>query len=40
MRGSDMKPRIEYAKAAPGTVQAMRALETCNRAASNAPYCT
>ena len=28
MRGSDMKPRIEYAKAAPGTVQAMRALET------------
>jgi AhpD family alkylhydroperoxidase len=23
-----MKPRIEYAKAAPGTVQAMRALET------------
>jgi AhpD family alkylhydroperoxidase len=28
MRGNDMKPRIEYAKAAPGTVQAMRALET------------
>jgi AhpD family alkylhydroperoxidase len=28
MRGSDVKPRIEYAKAAPGTVQAMRALET------------
>jgi AhpD family alkylhydroperoxidase len=28
MRGSGLKPRIDYAKVAPGSVQAMRALET------------